>query len=156
MSDEQSTPDDQPFDPFKPPVPGQQPYGQPHQPPYGHPPQPGSPQGYGGPPGYGYPHSYPSAYPAPEKQSSRPLWLGAVAGLVLVGSTFAVGLSNPDLFPWLALGIALGVVIMLVAPVTRRWGLGVLIGAALSVPVGMIVLAGVCVVLIASYSGGSA
>lgn len=134
MSDEPRPPDQEPFDPFRPPEPGQQPYAQ---------------------PGYRHPHGYPAAYPAPQQQSSRPLWLGAVAGLVLVGATFSVGFTNPDLFPWLALGISLGVVIMLVAPATRRWALGILIGAALSVPLGMIVLAGVCVVLIAGYSGGS-
>lgn len=170
VSDQPRPPEDEPFDPFKPPPPGQPPAGQ--QPYYGQPPPgqqpyygqlPQGPPSYGaGPPpppgavqGYGHQHGYPSAYPAPEKQSSRPLWLGALAGLVLVGGTFFVGVAQPDLYPWLALGAALAVIIMLIAPATRRWGLGILIGAALSLPVGMIVLAGVCIVLITGYSGGN-
>lgn len=144
MADE-PTPDE-PFDPYAPPPPGQQPYGQP----------PPGQQPYGQPAGYGqYPHSYYQSYPPAEKKSSLPLWLGALAGLLLVGGALYAAVALPDLGPWLALGIVVAVIVLLVVPDTRRWGLGILIGAALSVPVGLIIFAGVCIVLITSYQGSS-
>lgn len=175
MSESNKPPGDEPFDPFKPPAPGQQPYGQQPPPPpgysqhsygqQGHGQQDYGQQGYGQQPpppgqgGYGYqshPPGYPTAYPVPAQQkSSKPLWLGAVAGVVLVLAVVWVSWTNAELGPWLAWGSVLAVVLMLVAPVTRRWGLGLLIGAALSLPIGSIVLAGVCVYILLTYSTGT-
>ncbi|WP_109471326.1 hypothetical protein [Ornithinimicrobium cavernae] len=144
-------PPDEPFDPYRPPPPGQQPYGQP------------PPPGQGGPP-QGYHHAYPQGpgqYPAygtpyepPPRRSSRPLWLGALLGLLLTGGLFWLSLSVPDVAQWIILPAAVAVAVLLIVPATRRWGLGLVIGALLSVPVGLIIFAGVCIVLIASYSQG--
>lgn len=169
MADDQSP--DEPFDPYAPPPPGQ-PYGQPPQSqpygqapqggPYGQP-QPGQPYG---PPthvqphgeaatgqGYYYPQGYHTPYEAPPKKSTRPLWLGAILGLLLVGGVVYAGAAvEPDLFPWVGMALLVVVIVMLVVPVTRRWGLGLLIGVFLSIPVGLIIFAGVCIVLIANLT----
>lgn len=164
---------DEPFDPYAPPPPGQ-PYGQPPQGPgYGGPPQPygqqPQSQPYGQPPqgqpygqapgqgapghGYYYPQGYTTPYEPPPKKSSLPLWLGALVGLLLVfGGIWASTIVNPDLFPWLSLAGLVLLVILFVVPTTRRWGLGVLIGVALSIPIGMIIFAGICIALIAGLS----
>lgn len=174
MADDQSP--DEPFDPYAPPLPGQQqspppqdagygqpppgqPYGQPPQGPlYGQPPQ-GQP--YGQPPpgqgapghGYYYPQGYTTPYEPPPKKSSLPLWLGTLLGLVGVfGGLWAATMVNPDLFPWVSLAGLIVLVILFVVPATRRWGLGVLIGVALSIPIGLIIFAGICIALIAGYS----
>ncbi|WP_114906436.1 hypothetical protein [Ornithinimicrobium murale] len=163
MVDDQSP--DEPFDPYAPPPPGQQgpPYGQaPQGPPYGQapqgPPYGQAPQGppYGqAPPGHGYyyPQGYHVPYGAPPKKSTKPLWLGAVLGLLLVGGAVYAGVAlESDLFPWAVMGLLVVVIVLVVVPVTRRWGLGLLIGVFLSIPVGLIVFAGVCIVLIANLS----
>lgn len=157
MADDNSP--DEPFDPYAPPSPGQPPYRRPPQgEPYGQPPQ-GQPYGQPvpgqGPPGHGYyyPQGYTTPYEPPPKKSSLPLWLGALLGLVAIfGGLWASTLVNPDLFPWLSLAGLVVLVILFVVPATRRWGLGVLIGVALSIPIGMIIFAGICIALIAGYS----
>ncbi|USQ78172.1 hypothetical protein [Ornithinimicrobium faecis] len=154
MADDQSP--DEPFDPYAPPPPGQQgpPQGQGYGPPpqgqpYGQPPQSQGAPGHG----YYYPQGYNTPYEPPPKKSSLPLWLGALLGLVGVfAGIWASTLVNPDLFPWVSLGGLVVLVVLLVVPATRRWGLGVLIGVALSIPVGLIIFAGVCIALIAGYS----
>lgn len=157
---------EEPFDPYAPPRPGQgqpygqppqgQPYGQPPQgQPYGQPPQgpqPNQPQGHG----YYYPQGYQSAYAPPSKKSSLPLWVGALIGLFAVlGGAWATAAVNPDLLPWVTLAGLIVLVVLFVVPATRRWGLGILIGAALSVPVGLIIFAGVCIIILANLSQGS-
>lgn len=128
MSDQ---PPQEPFDPYRPPPPGV--------------PLP-LPPSYGPPPsGYGQP-----------KSSSRPVWFGALSGLALCGvllwlSFFVV----PEASLWLMLAAAILVITLILVPTTRRWGLGMLIGALLSIPVGAIIFAGVCVALIVSYQGGA-
>ncbi len=108
------------------------------------------------PPPPGHPHSYPpwAGAPQPAKRSSAPLWWGMLLGLLLTGGLAWWGLMQPDLGPWLALGLLLLIIVLLLIPQTRRWGVGLLIGAVVSVPVGLIVFAGVCIVLMAQYSGG--
>ena len=140
---------EEPFDPYAPPPQG-------HSQPYGPPPQ-GQP--YGQPPqghGYSYPQGYQSAYAPPPKKSSLPLWVGALIGLVAVlGGAWATAAVNPDLLPWVTLGGLIVLVVLFVVPPTRRWGLGILIGVALSVPVGLIIFAGVCIIILANLSQGS-
>ena len=161
MADDQSP--DEPFDPYAPPPPGQS-HGQPPQGqsygapppggPYGQPPQGQQPYGQVSPGhGYYYPQGYHTPYEAPPKKSTKPLWLGAVLGLLLVGGVAYAGAAvEPDLFPWVGLALLVVVIVMIVVPVTRRWGLGLLIGVLLSIPVGLIIFAGVCIVLIANLS----
>lgn len=149
MVDDQGT--EEPFDPYAPPPPGQQrpPQGQP----YGQPPQ-GQPYGQAAP-GYGYfyPQGDQPPYAPSPNRSTKPLWLGALLGLLLVGAALYASLYlHPDLFPWLAMGLFLALIVLLVVPATRRWGLGILIGVLVSVPLGLIVFAGVCLVIIATYS----
>lgn len=128
MSDQ---PPQEPFDPYRPPPPGSPP---PVAPSYGPP---------------------PSSY-GPYRSSSRPVWFGALGGLVLCGvvlwlSFFVV----PEASLWLMLAAAILVITLILVPTTRRWGQGMLIGTLLSIPVGAIIFAGVCVALIVSYQGGA-
>lgn len=127
MSDQ---PPQQPFDPYRPPPPGAPP---PLPPSYGPP-----------PPGYGQP-----------KSSSRPVWLGALGGLALCGVVLWLSFVVPEASVWLMLAAAILVITLILVPTTRRWGLGMLIGALLSIPVGAIIFAGVCIALIVSYQGGA-
>lgn len=154
MSDQ---PPDEPFDPYRPPPPGA-------APPPGSSPSYGS-QPYGsqppsGPPQFGqYPTNYyqgaPPGGPAYQRPSSRPLWLGTLAGLILTGLLAWVGIQQPDLGGWAMGALAVLTIVLLVVPATRRWGLGLLIGFALSIPLGLIIFAGLCIVLIASSGGGA-
>lgn len=154
---------EEPFDPYAPPRPGQSP--PPQGQPYGKPPPQGQPYGQvppsqppSQPPGHGYsyPQGYPSAYQRPPRKSSAPLWLGALIGLVgVLGGAWFIGTTNPDLFPWVTLGGLIVLVVLFVVPPTRRWGLGILIGAALSIPVGLIIFAGVCILIVTQYSQSS-
>lgn len=92
------------------------------------------------------------AYP-PQKQSALPLWLGALAGLLLLAGMAIISFREPQLSSWLVLGFIVAVIVLLVVPATRRWGLGLLIGGLLSIPIGLIILAGLCIYLIVGLSG---
>lgn len=150
MSDQK--PPEEPFDPYRPPPEGQQ-YGQPQQgqqPPYGQSQQWGQqPQPYG---------QFPQSYGAPgpqQKRSSKPLWFGALLGLIIVALGIWASSVLPDLAPYLFYGVLILTVVLLVVPVTRRWGLGILVGLALSIPLGLIIFAGLCLVFIASSSNST-
>lgn len=132
---------EEPFDPYAPPPPGQ---------PHGHGPPPGqAPGGHG----YYYPQGYVPPHEAPAKKSNLPLWLGALLGLLAVfGGVWAATMVHQDLVFWLGVAGLVVLVVLFVLPATRRWGLGVLIGVALSIPIGMIIFAGVCIAIIAGMS----
>lgn len=153
---------EEPFDPYAPPPPGQLP----QRPGYGPPPQGpsyGAPlegPGHGQPPpghGYYYPQGYQDGYAPAPRQSAKPLWLGALLGVLGVGAVLWVGwVTAPDAVPWLLLALVVAMIVLSVVPATRRWGLGLLIGLLLSIPIGLIIFAGVCIALIASYSQSGA
>lgn len=153
---------EEPFDPYAPPPPGQPP-GQP--PPYGGAPGPGYGPPQGQPyPGQPYPGQQPGRFPASypgqaygypqQKESTQPLWLGALAALLLITGLFSIAFVEPQLASWLSLAVVVGTIVLLIVPATRRWGLGLVIGGLVSIPIGLIVLAGVCIYLIAALSGG--
>lgn len=122
---------EEPFDPYRPPPPGS---------------TPPPPSSYGPPP---------SNYGQPSSTSSRPVWLGALAGLILAGLALWGTFMVPDVGLWLLLALAVLVITLIVVPTTRRWGVGMLVGVVLSFPVGAIVLAGVCIALLVSYQGAA-
>jgi len=159
---------------------GAQPYGQPEHhgdaQPYGQPQQYGEPQQHGqqpqqyGPPGGSYPPAYgsygggPPGPPAPQgRRFSTPyVILGTNAGLVGPGLVTALanqvsdavhmrlgGLGLLSIFVLPGLGLVLAV--MQGPPERRGFGLGLVIGPVL----GIIVLAGLCIALIASYASGT-
>lgn len=96
----------------------------------------------------------PPDQPAAEPGNRRDLWLGVLAGVVAcIGLPFlsAIGMDRLGL---LGLGLLAPLLVLVVGVVlvlpdrTRQWGLGLLIGFAVSLVLG----AGACVVLIASYN----
>jgi hypothetical protein len=96
----------------------------------------------------------PAEEPAVEPGNRRDLWLGILVGVVAcIGLPFLslVGVDRLGLFGvgLLAPLIVLVVGVILVIPDrTRRWGTGLLLGFAVALVLG----AGACVVLIASYN----
>jgi hypothetical protein len=96
----------------------------------------------------------PAEEPATEPGNRRDLWLGLLAGvLACLGLPF-LGAVGVDRFGLLGFGL-LAPLLVLVAGVilvipdrTRRWGTGLLMGFAVSLVLG----AGACVVLLASYN----
>ncbi|GAA1159973.1 hypothetical protein [Ornithinicoccus hortensis] len=152
---------DQPTDPYAPPPPGgSQPYGQ-QQPQYGQQPPYGQQPGYGQQPPYGQqspygqnpyaPGSYGTPYQPPPKRSSMPIWIGALLGVVLAVLLTVASYGLGDFGPVVVLAGLIAVVALAVIPVTRRWGIGLIVGLLLSVPLALIVGAGMCVYLIANY-----
>lgn len=153
---------DQPTDPYAPPPPGgSQPYGQqpgsgyPQQPPYGQQPGYDQPPPYGQPSPYGQnPYAagpYGTPYQPPPKRSSAPIWIGALLGVVLAVLLTVASYGLGDFGPVVVLAGLIAVVALAVIPVTRRWGIGLIVGLLLSVPLALIVGAGMCVYLIANY-----
>lgn len=155
---------DQPRDPYAPPPPGgQQPYGQ--QSPYGQ--QPGyGQQPYGHQPGYGQqpyghqqygqnpyaPGAYGTPYQPEPKKSAVPLWLGALLGVVLAVLLTVASWSLGDFGVVVVIAGLIAVIVLAVLQPTRRWGVGLIMGLMLAVPLSGIVFAGVCVYWIATYS----
>ncbi|MGZ8736615.1 MAG: hypothetical protein ACXWXO_01930 [Nocardioides sp.] len=96
----------------------------------------------------------PAEEPAPEPGNRRDLWLGILVGVVAcIALPFlsALGADALGLFGFGLLApllVLVAGVILVIPDRTRRWGTGLLMGFAVSVVVG----AGACVVLIASYN----
>lgn len=92
---------------------------------------------------------------ASPRHGRRDLWLGVLVGFVLtVGMPFVVALVGQRFTSFvpvlLSSLLVLGAgVVLAVRDTTRQWGLGILIGFAAALVVG----AGACVVLIASFGG---
>lgn len=78
------------------------------------------------------------------------MWVGALIGLLLAGGVGWVGLAAGGHAQWALLALVVLVVVLISVPVTRRWGIGVLIGVAVAVPLSLIVFAGVCIAWFAS------
>ena len=96
----------------------------------------------------------PPEQPAPEAGNRRDLWLGIVVGVVAcIGLPF-LGALGVDRFGLLGVGLLAPLVVLVVGVIlvipdrTRRWGSGLLLGFMVSLVLG----AGACVVLFASYN----
>ncbi len=116
----------------------------------------------GGPPEQRWEERQP---PTDVKQRRKGMWRAAGVGIALT-IAFVAGMCAPLIWYDLTLADtlsgagALGFVLLLVASIvllfpgkTRVWGSGLLIGIGIGLATAFIVLAGVCVVALASYDG---
>jgi hypothetical protein len=98
--------------------------------------------------------------PAPEEPVREPgnrreRWYGVAVALFACFVLPFTGLLAPDTFGILGIGLLMPLVVLVVGVVlvipdrTRQWGLGLLIGFAVSLVLG----AGACVVILASWNG---
>lgn len=98
----------------------------------------------------------PPAEPVREPGSRKELWYGVGVALFASFVLPFLGLLAPDTFGVLGIGLLMPLVVLVVGVVlvipdrTRQWGLGLLIGFAVSLVLG----AGACVVLLATWNGG--
>ena len=97
----------------------------------------------------------PPQEPVREPGSRKELWYGiAVALFACLVLPFA-GLLSPDHFGILGIGVLMPLVVLVAGVIlvipdrTRQWGTGLLIGFCVSLVLG----AGACVVLLATWSG---
>lgn len=98
--------------------------------------------------------------PAPEEPVREPVrrretWYGVIVGIAACFGLPFLGLLSPDTYGVLAIGLMMPLVVLVAGVVlvipdrTRQWGSGLLIGFAVSLVLG----AGACVVLLASWNG---
>lgn len=93
--------------------------------------------------------------PGPEPGHRRDLWLGIGVGVLACFGLPFLSLLVPDASRMFGLGLIAPLLVLLVGTVlvipagTRRWGTGLLMGFLISLVLG----AGACVVLLASYNG---
>lgn len=127
-------------------------------PPQGGPPPQSGPTWQGGPPG----HCGPLWQPSPEPTKRGSLWIptivGGVATLVLGAAAIFLGSTSDDaaqavsgLCALALFGLLVAGIVLLFSARTRRWGGGVLLGFGIAVGLSLVVLAGLCVALIAGY-----
>ena len=96
----------------------------------------------------------PPEEPATERGKRRDLWLGLLVGVVACIALPFLGVLGADALGFLGLGlltpllVLVAGVILVIPDRTRRWGTGLLLGFVVSLVLG----AGACVVLIASYN----
>jgi hypothetical protein len=93
--------------------------------------------------------------PVREPGSRKELWYGVAVGLFACLVLPFAGLVSPDTLGILGVGVLTPLVVLVVGVVlvipdrTRQWGSGLLIGFCVSIIVG----AGACVVLLATWNG---
>jgi hypothetical protein len=99
--------------------------------------------------------------PAPEEPAREPVrrretWYGVITGIAAMFGLPFLGLLSPDTYGVLGIAVLMPLVVLVAGVVlvipdrTRQWGAGLLIGFAVSLVLG----AGACVVLLASWNGG--
>jgi len=97
----------------------------------------------------------PPPEPGRDPGSRKELWYGVGVALVACLVLPFAGLVSPDTLGILGVGVLTPLLVLVVGVVltiparTRRWGTGLLLGFAISLVVG----AGACVVLLATWNG---